>query len=84
MTGKQLAILAEGYLAGDVGFWEFMNQAPAKPKNSDALDLIDLIEHQPRLTDKQGNLTAFGSKYIADIRDLIERLKYVTEAVAER
>ena len=34
--------------AGKVGFWDFMNQAPSKPINSDAWELVDLIEHEAR------------------------------------
>lgn len=79
MTGKELAALAERYLAGELKYREFLDQAPDKPRNPDAWGLVDLIEHEPQLRDKKGNLTKVGSAHLAQVRNLIERLKEVQD-----
>ena len=84
MTGRELAILAERYLSGELGFWEFMDQAPSKPNNSFAWDLVDMIEHEPKLRDKHGNLTDFGTKYLAQVNELIAHLKNEYEELLEK
>jgi hypothetical protein len=79
MTGRELALLAEDYLVGKLEFWEFMRQAPAKPKNSDAWDLVDMIEHEPTLCDSDGVLSSFGVKYRSQVVEIIQRLKCIDD-----
>jgi hypothetical protein len=75
MTPRQVADLAERYLAGEVSHSEFMDATYLQDNERLVFELVQEIEHEPRLKSESGKLLAQGKQYLEEVHRLIGAIK---------
>jgi len=75
MTPRQIANLAERYLAGEVSHSEFMDATYLQDRERLVFELVLEIEHEPRLKTESGDLLPQGKQYLEEVLRLIGAIK---------
>ncbi len=72
---RQIALVASDFYSGKISFKEFMSSVPDCESDEDACELIDLIEHEPKIGGILGISKEEHAQYMTRIFKLIEKLK---------
>lgn len=75
MTPRQVADLAERYLAGEVSYSEFIDATYLQDNEKLVFELVLEIEHEPKLKSDSGELLPQGKQYLENVLRLIEAIK---------
>jgi len=67
--------LARRYLAGELTFEQFCLSAPEGPSDEDVAEILDLIEHEPKVGGFLGISKAAHAEHLAKIHQAIQRVE---------